>query len=349
MEFSAGIYKNVIFPASHIGDGAQLSDLQKAMMDATPDCIKLLSIDGTLLTMNRAGCLALGVPEDSAFAMPWFSLLPEEVHAIGLEALETAAKGQTARFAGRSVSPDGVHHWDNLLTPVADASGRLLWILCVSRDVTTQTKLRTDLEEAISRATLLSQEMQHRIKNLFSVVSGLISIAEREATEQNATDTATKILRDKIGALARASSTAFSTRDSADVDVNHIDLGSLVSSLLQPYGDRYEALGQPISINHNLMTTLALFMHELATNSVKYGAFSTDGGTVILEWHRDDETLSLTWLERGGPSIPDAPEHQGFGSQMVDRIVKSVGGQVSRTWLATGLIAELSMPLPQAG
>lgn len=344
MEVAAGIYKNVIFPGGNSSDGSHLSDLQKAMLDATPDCIKIVATDGKLLTMNKAGCLALGVSEDSEFGMPWLSLLPAEVHSLGQEALNDAVQGQTARFPGKSLSSNGIRHWDNLLTPVVDASGRVLSILCVSRDVTTQTQLKTDLEAAIDRANLLSREMQHRIKNLFSVVSGLISISEREAAEGNGAETATKILREKLSALARASDAAFSSPDGEDHDLSNLDIGSLVTSVLRPYGDHYRVVGEPLSISHNNMTTLALFLHELATNSVKYGAFNADGGNVTIEWKANGEELTLTWAERGGPPISGTPQHQGFGSRMVDRIVQSAGGRVSRSWPTQGLVAQLQLP-----
>src|SRR5262245_52842525 len=98
----------------------QLSELQKAMLDATPDCVKVLSPTGVLLSMNRAGCRALGVPENSEFGMPWLPLLPEAVHQVAQDAIEKAAEGLSARFAGESRTPDGTKYWDNLLTPIID-------------------------------------------------------------------------------------------------------------------------------------------------------------------------------------------------------------------------------------
>jgi len=330
MEVAAKIYTSIIFPDALSKTEPHLSDLQKAMLDATPDCIKVLSVDGRLLTMNKAGCFALSVPEDSEFGMPWLPLLPEPVHQLGLEALRKAADGHNARFPGQSQSPGGIRYWDNLLTPVVDASGRVLSILCVSRDVTAKTQLEQELEAAISREKLLSQEMQHRIKNLFSVVSGLISISEKEAARNNAPETAAKILREKVGALSRASDAAFSLPDIKNVGASQVDLASLVSSVLRPYGDRCRAIGDQVSICRNNMTTLALFLHELATNSVKYGALSTDGGNVTISWTTGDEELSLTWAESDGPPISASPKRQGFGSEMVDRIVHSVGGRFNK-------------------
>jgi PAS domain S-box-containing protein len=181
MEAAAGTYARIIFSDAVSEREQHLPDLQKAMLDATPDCIKVLSLSGNLITMNKAGCIALGVPEHTEFGMSWPSLLPEESRERSLEALRQAASGCSARFAGQSQSPGGTRYWDNLLNPVIDASGSVVSILCVSRDVTEKALLEQDLKDAIEREKLLSREMQHRIKNLFCVVSGIISISEKEA------------------------------------------------------------------------------------------------------------------------------------------------------------------------
>jgi len=346
MERAAGIYAQVIFPDAFSKTDPHLSDLQKTMLDATPDCIKVLSVDGRLLTMNRAGCLALNLPEDSEFGMPWLPLLPGDVHQLGKEALQAAAAGHSARFPGRSESAGNVMHWDNLLTPLIDASGRVLSILCVSRDVTAKTKLERELENSINREKLLSKEMQHRIKNLFSVAAGLIHIAEREASIGSTSETATQILRDKLSALARASDAALAEAVIGQGDAGQADMETVVRSVLQPYGDRCLISGGPASVARKVMTTFALFLHELATNSVKYGALSVDSGNITIRWSTNGETLNLAWVETGGPQISTLPARQGFGSEMVERVVQSVGGRINRTWRAEGLVVDLHLPNP---
>jgi len=345
MEVAARIYAGIIFPDVNSKFEPQLSDTQKAMLNATPDCIKVLSVDGRLVSMNKAGCIALNVPAESEFGMPWLPLLPEAVHQVGLAALHQAVEGRNARFPGQSASADGVKYWDNLLTPIVDTSGQVLSILCVSRDVTAKTRIELELEAAIDREKLLSREMQHRIKNLFSVVSGLVSIAEREARSDRTSDTATKILRQKLHALGRASDAVFTDRTIEHVDAKKIDLGSLVDSVLQPYGDRFRATGNQIYVDSTMMTTLALFLHEQATNSIKYGAFGSDDGIVSVQWIAGDNGLHLTWIESGGPTISAAPQRQGFGSEMVDHIVQSAGGAVNRDWRSEGLVTELHLPI----
>lgn len=343
MEAAAGIYTRVIM-LDEVQTEQHLLDFQRAMLDATPDCIKVLSLDGKLLMMNKAGCLALNIPEDSKFGMPWLPLLPEDVHPLGNEALRKAAAGHAARFPGKSISSAGITYWDNLLTPILGASGKVLSILCVSRDITAKTLLERQLEEGIDREKLLSREMQHRIKNLFSVVSGLISIAEREAASANASDTATKILRDKLGALSRASDAAFASGHSEGGNAELVSLDAIVRSVLQPYGSSCVVNGNETSIRRDTMTTFALFIHEFATNSVKYGALSGENGHVTVGWTTNGETLNLTWTEAGGPDIPVFPGRQGFGTEMVDRLVRIAGGTINRAWQTNGLVIGLELP-----
>jgi len=342
MEAAAGLYTRIVYPDVLAKTDPHLSELQMAMLDATPDCIKVVSPDGTLLTMNRAGRIALGVPDDSEYGMPWLSLLPEEVRPLGVEALREAANGRNARFPGKSVSPEGIHYWDNLLTPMVDGNGKVLSILCVSRDVTTKTTLEQRLEEGLAREQLLAREMQHRIKNLLSVVSGLIVISEKEASETGSSETATKILRDKLGALARASDAVFVQELGGEA--GPADVEAVVRSVLQPYRERCSVSGSAASMPRESVTALALFMHELATNSVKYGALRAPDGMVTVNWTIRGASLQLTWTETGGPAIVKAPERQGFGSQMADRAMRSIGGTIQRSWPISGFVAELQLP-----
>ncbi|CAI0815658.1 EAL domain-containing protein [Serratia quinivorans] len=113
---------------------------QKNMLDASVDCIKVINNDGSLLHMNKAGSIALGIDENrQQFGMPWLSLLQPEGRQRGQKALRKVLSGRNARFAGLSATPDGrLRHWDNILTPVIDKDSRIQNILCVSRDVTSQ-------------------------------------------------------------------------------------------------------------------------------------------------------------------------------------------------------------------
>lgn len=347
MEAAAGIYTRIMFPEKVSEADPHLSDLQKAMLDTTPDCIKVVSVAGNLLTMNRAGCVALNVLPDSGFGMPWLPLLPDDVQVAGAEALQKAVAGQAARFQGRSHSPAGTMYWDNLLTPLVDDAGHALSILCVSRDITEKTLIERKLEDAVDRERLLAREMRHRINNVFSIVSGLITIADKEAVSAG-TQSATKILREKLSALSRASDAVFEQGRGRGQGADRIDVAALVTSVLRPYGGHCTAVGNVAFINRDSITTLALFLHELATNSVKYGALSAAAGRVTVRWTLNDNVLDLAWIESGGPQIVTPPTRLGFGTEMVDRVVQSTKGTIKRTWHTDGLVVDLCFPTPVA-
>lgn len=124
--------------------------LQHGMLDLVQDCIKLISPDGRLLMMNRAGCRALGIPADSPLGMEWLSLLGERSREPGDAALVAARDGVATRFVGYSEGADGMRAWDNALTPIHGAGGKVASIACVSREVTR--------DHAATEALRLNQE-----------------------------------------------------------------------------------------------------------------------------------------------------------------------------------------------
>lgn len=132
--------------------------IQEEMLDISPDCIKLIAPDGTLLSVNRSGRLALGIAQDSPLGMPWLPLLPDSVHDAGRQALEVAVGGQPSRFSGRSVIPgQAAQAWDNVLTPVLDAAGRTTAVLCISREVTAEQNALDSLKESQERLAIAAR------------------------------------------------------------------------------------------------------------------------------------------------------------------------------------------------
>ena len=136
----------------------RLACQQTEMLNISVDCIKLISLQGNLLHMNQAGCLALGVSADSGFGMEWLPLLPEDVWACGQAALANARNGQMGRFPGRSELPGmKPQHWDNMLTPVCDSDGQVQAILCVSREVTAEREAQDALRQSQERLAIATR------------------------------------------------------------------------------------------------------------------------------------------------------------------------------------------------
>lgn len=321
-------------PVAAPGEFASL----ETFFHSTPDCIKVLSLEGALLKVNAPGRKALGLAPDAPLGMRWLSVLPAEVHEAGAGALACAANGVTSRFPGKSENADGVRYWDNLLIPVRDAHDRLSSILCMSRDVTDQKRLEEQLEAAAARETLIAQEMQHRVKNVFAVVSGLLLLSQKEAAGQ--ADQVAGIFKDKLSALARASDAAL-TYASDPWTKGAVDLGTVVAAALAPYADRCVQAGEPTSVRPERMTTIALLLHELATNAVKYGALAEADGRVEVTWSRTADGVAMRWREKGATNAVASPSRVGFGSRMIDRIVESGGGRIVRDWRPQGLVVDI--------
>ena len=137
---------------------------QQNMLDASVDCIKIIDLDGKLTHMNRSGCQALlgNAHYDGPFGMAWLDLLPPEVRKRGQRALANASRGQSARFPGTSTLPgQKPQQWDNLLTPLMDAHGKVTSILCVSREVTLQRETEHRLRIASETDSLTGLFNRH--------------------------------------------------------------------------------------------------------------------------------------------------------------------------------------------
>ena len=196
-----------------------------------------------------------------------------------------------------------------------------------------------DLSHALERETLLTHEMRHRVKNLFSVVNGLISMSEREARRSNQPDTTVNRLRARITALARSTEIGLCEMPKT-ADLTGVNPVALSRSVLAPFSGRFEVSGSAQAILPQTLTTpVALMLYEFATNAVKHGALSSDEGTIDLCWFVDGTEIGVQWIESGGPAIDTEPPQIGFGASMVSSIIASAGGTLEMDWVRTGLRA----------
>jgi two-component sensor histidine kinase len=184
----------------------------------------------------------------------------------------------------------------------------------------------TGRKQAEEGHELLAGEMSHRVKNLLAIASGLTAITYRSATDIE--DMAHQ-LTERLMALGRAHDLV---RPLPNGQGGAALLGDLLSVLLAPYDDlgafsgRIRVAVERMGVGEASATAVALIIHELATNSMKYGALSNPTVTLDVASVTEAEHIVLTWLERGGPTV-EAPEGPaGFGSQLVKR---SVSGQLA--------------------
>jgi two-component system, chemotaxis family, CheB/CheR fusion protein len=136
--------------------------------------------------------------------------------------------------------------------------------------------------------------------------------------------------------------------------IREATLTGLFEAIFQPYTDltpagdskRIIISGPVLVIGERALTSLALVLHELATNAVKYGALSVAQGVVHVTWQIEADNLMLRWEERKGPGIEKTPTSEGFGSILVRRsIVGQLGGKLEVIWKPEGLSAFISIPM----
>jgi two-component sensor histidine kinase len=203
----------------------------------------------------------------------------------------------------------------------------------------------TERKEAEETRELLAGEMSHRVKNLFAVTAALTSIAARSASS---TDEMAADLRQRLSALGRAHDLVRPVQDSQSQGA--VLLCDLLAVLLGPYdstgavGDRIRIRGPKILVGESSTTTVALVVHELATNSLKYGSLSAARGTVDLSCSDHHGEANITWTERGGPPTYAPEQPPGFGTKLVSRSVAGqLGGSVEPQWHVEGLVVTIRM------
>jgi len=199
---------------------------------------------------------------------------------------------------------------------------------------------RTQAEEG---PELLAGEMSHRVKNLLAIATGLTQISSRSS--KSAPEMA-KDLTHRLTSLGRAHDLV---RPLPGHQGTAALLGDLLSILLSPYEDmgafsgRIRVAVPRMGVGEGAATTLALVIHELATNSVKYGALSSDVGTLDVSGSLEGDEIVIVWMERGGPKV-EPSKAIGYGSKLVNRSVTGqLSGVIEYSWEPAGLIVTLTL------
>jgi two-component sensor histidine kinase len=200
----------------------------------------------------------------------------------------------------------------------------------------------TDIDESkrsAERNELLSRELSHRIKNIFAVISGLVSLTGARTGELRPV---MKELIGRIAALGRAHEFARPHSPQSAPEVGESTLHGLLTVLLRPYSvdgnSRIGIRGADAMVDDKGATPLALVIHELATNAAKYGALSTSDGHVMVDISKNGGQLELVWMEQGGPEITGPPTRHGFGTDLAELSVsRQLGGEMLKEWLPEGL------------
>ncbi len=264
----------------------------------------------------------------------------EAVHDEDRETIERAVARQNA---GHEVDVEyrirdnhGCEKWiHNHAYPVKDEAGQVVRIIGVAEDITGRK-----LSQA--RAEIIAREMDHRARNLMTIVRGIVGQTLRT---QPIAPEVTEVLLGRLNALSAAHKAIMRH------NWTHAAMGDLVALALDPFRARtagVAAQGPDIEVPPQIGLILALALHELATNAMKHGALSLASGRVEVLWERvagaETPQLRLAWRERGGPPVV-SPSAGGFGTDLLGNGLAWYGGESRLDFAPDGLEAEIVLPL----
>lgn len=201
----------------------------------------------------------------------------------------------------------------------------------------------TGRKQAEESRELLAGEMSHRVKNLLAIAAGLTAITSRST--KTVEDMAHELTL-RLTALGRAHDLVRPLPGQTEAPAAL--LGDLLTVLLAPYDDlgafsgRIRVSVPRMVVGETATTIMALIVHELATNSLKYGALSVDTGLLDVACSAQDEAVTLVWTERGGPRVEAPQGKEGYGAKLVERSVTGhLRGAIDYDWAENGLVVTL--------
>jgi PAS domain S-box-containing protein len=239
---------------------------------------------------------------------------------------------------------DGEVVWIEITVSMQEASGRSgPYIIAVVEDIT-ERKLAED------RQRLLLAELNHRVKNTLAMIQSIANQTLRESMDpHNFVRCFTGRLQSLSGAHDLLTAQTWAGADLAALLRTQVSLNGTIGV------DRIRLSGRKVLLPPQVALNLALIVHELATNALQHGAFSTDAGTVSVNWSISmssavqEKFLQIMWSESGGPPVKE-PEEWGFGTVILEWGLKlGLGGTYELQWERGGLAAKLCMPLPASG
>lgn len=321
----------------------------RAVFDVSPRPLLLIATDApryTMLAVNRAHAAAFGTtPEalEGHGVLEVFPANPTPEVAAFAEAIRTSleraiASGQPDQMSVRPYAvaqPDGTseeRYWSANNAPVLGPDGRATHIVSAIQDVTGEVLERRS-EEA---RRLLMREVDHRARNALAVVQSFVRLTTAPSLEEYR-----RVIEGRVEALARAQ-TSLAARRWEGGSLREV-IEAELASLADP--GKCSLAGPQVLLPPEHVQAMSMTIHELATNARKYGALSTDGGSLTISWSLPhDEIVLLVWSEESGPEVSE-PTRKGFGSRLIAQLAQQLGGDIAMHWRPQGLRADLRISL----
>jgi PAS domain S-box-containing protein len=300
-----------------------------SIIESSDDVIVSKNLDGIIRSWNGGAERLFGYTAEEAIGQHITLVIPEDRQSEEHEILTRIRRGERIdHFETVRQRKDGSLIAVSLtISPVKNSEGNIVGASKIARDITERKRS----EEHIAT---LAREAEHRVKNVLATVQATVNLSQSKTL-----DGLKGVIGGRIRALANVHTLFVESRWKG------AELSSLVRRELAPYlqnNARAHIDGPQLLLEPNIAQTIAVILHELATNAAKYGALSRARGRVEVKWSlAANGQLVLNWTEKRGPVIKQ-PTRQGFGTRVMERMIRDQHkGEIRLDWRAEGLACEI--------
>jgi PAS domain S-box-containing protein len=305
-----------------------------AIIASSDDAIVSKDLDGTITSWNSGAERIFGYLAEEIIGKSIMTLIPPDHQKEEDTIINRIRRGERVEHYQtiRQRKDRSLIDISLTISPVRNAQGKIIGASKIARDITEHKRNEVQIIN-------LAREAEHRTKNILSTVLATVRLSRADTS-----DDLKQLIEGRIDALAKVHGLFVQSRWTG------AELHSLVTQEVSPYRGATEARvridGPPVMLEPNSAQTIAISLHELATNAAKYGSLSVAGGRVEIAWSRTaDGRLSLRWIEFGGPTVT-TPTRRGFGTRVIENIiVGQLKGEVRFDWRDQGLACEITLPL----
>jgi len=319
-----------------------------AIVESSEDAILSKNLDGIIQSWNKGAERIFGYTAEEAVGQPVLLLIPEDRHDEEPEILARIRRGErVGHFETVRRHKNGTRLDISLtISPVKDSKGVIIGASKVARDISDRRRLEEERErlhkaaqqevaqrkKAEEAKDFLLHEIRHRVKNTLGTVQAIASQTFRTAPQSE---------RDAFGARLRAMAEAHDLLTNQDWGM--VTVRDIVTRAIAPFNPaRFDIAGDETVLNSAKALLLAMSVHELGTNAVKYGALSNTSGCVAIDWHDGGKCLVFNWRESGGPSVAP-PTRKGFGTNLIQRAMAGEQGGAAFDYAPDGLKVRLDV------
>jgi PAS domain S-box-containing protein len=302
-----------------------------SIVDFSDDAIISKNLDGLITSWNRGSERLFGYTAEEAIGQPITIVIPRDRHAEERTILTRIRRGERIdHFETVRQRKNGSLIVVSLtVSPVKNANGEVVGASKIARDVSEQKRAQEQI-------ATLAREAEHRSKNLLANVVATVKLSQSDTPEG-----LKQAIEGRIRALANVHSLFVQTRWIG------AELSAIARQELAPYFEEGETRarikGPQILLEPNVAQSVAVILHELATNAAKYGSLSLASGRIDLCWsHEPDGRLELRWTETGGPPV-HTPTREGFGGRIIKQMAEQLKGAARFEWHAEGLDCEINL------